>query len=56
VLEGAGITHRVRWLTFERPEDVAGRENELEGFVLEAVRVASMSRGERQLLAMSREG
>jgi hypothetical protein len=56
VLEGEGTTRQVRWLTFERPEDVAARRDELIGFVREAVRVASMSRGERQLLAMSREG
>ncbi len=53
-LEGEGTTRRVRWLTFERPEDVAGREAELEGLVREAARVAAMSRGERQLLALSR--
>ncbi len=55
-LEGAGVTIKVRWLTFDRPEDVTRREADLAAFVHEAVRVASMSRGERQLLALSREG
>jgi hypothetical protein len=55
-LEGAGITLKVRWLTFERPEDVIGREAQLASFVREAIRVVSMSRDERQLLALSREG
>jgi hypothetical protein len=53
VLLGAGITRRVRWLTFRLgdPIDRAG----LARLVLEAARVARMSRGERLARAVDRE-
>ncbi|HET9084054.1 MAG TPA: DUF1801 domain-containing protein [Candidatus Limnocylindrales bacterium] len=47
MLEGAGITKRVRWLKFFDPDDIdVERCIEL---VREAARVATMSRGEREL-------
>ena len=56
VLEGAGVTKNVRWLTFVDPGEVDRREGELSTLVREAIRVATMSRDERILLALSREG
>lgn len=56
ILEGAGTTKRVRWLTFRGPDEIAGREDELARYVEEAIRVATLSRGERELLALSRDG
>jgi len=53
-LRGAGITKRVRWLTF-----VAGDEIDAERcveLVREAARVAAMTRGERELQSMDGEG
>lgn len=55
VLEGAGVTKQVRWLTFKSPNEVVRREQELLVLTREAIRVATMSRGERVLLSMSRE-
>jgi hypothetical protein len=49
VLEGQGITHLVRWLTFV-PGDAIDRHG-LTTLILECARIARMSRGERQLLA-----
>ena len=52
-LKGAGITKRVRWLTFV---DVG--EVDVEGcieLVREAARVAAMSRGERELQSIDQE-
>jgi hypothetical protein len=53
VLQGAGITKKVRWLTFARPADVDVAS--VERLVAEALRVATLSRGERVALAMERE-
>lgn len=50
LLLGAGITKQVRWLTF-RPGDAIDRDRCAE-LIVEAVRVATMSRGERVLRAM----
>jgi hypothetical protein len=53
-LKGEGITKRVRWLTFKE-----GDEIDVDGcieLVREASRVAAMSRGERTLRSMDREG
>ena len=53
MLRGAGITKRVRWLTF-----VAGDEIDAERcveLVREAARVAAMTRGERELQSMDGE-
>ena len=47
VLEGAGVTKRVRWLTFV-PGDAID-EARLAALLHEGVRVAVMSRGERLL-------
>lgn len=53
VLEGAGVTKKVRWLTFTRPADV---DIELvERLIAEGVRVATLGREERLALAMDRE-
>jgi len=53
-LEGRGITKQVRWLTL-----VPGRsrptESVLAGLVREAARVATLTRGERLAIAMTRE-
>ena len=52
LLKGAGITKRVRWLTF-----VDGDEIDVERcveLVREAARVAAMTRGERELRSMTR--
>ena len=54
LLEGAGVTKRVRWLTFNRPADVTAQADAIVALLQDAVRVAAMSRGERQLLAMDR--
>ena len=54
MLHGAGITKRVRWLTF-----VAGDEIDAERcveLVREAARVAAMTLGERELQSMDGEG
>ncbi len=53
VLLGAGITRRVRWLTFRRGDRIDGAL--LERLVLEGARVARMSRGERLARALDRE-
>jgi hypothetical protein len=50
-LEGAGITKQVRWITFEPGATVDG--NDLVPLILEARRVACLSRGERALAAMA---
>ena len=49
VMHGAGITKSARWLTYRRPDDVDAEL--VVPLVHEAVRVATLSRGERQLLA-----
>jgi hypothetical protein len=53
LLQGAGITKQVRWLTF-RPGDEIDSERCAE-LLREAAAVASMSRGERVLRAMDAE-
>jgi hypothetical protein len=53
LLRGAGITKQVRWLTFQRLEEIPDAAGDL---VREAARVATMSRSERVLLRMDREG
>jgi hypothetical protein len=52
LLRGKGITKQVRWLTFEHLQEIPAEAADL---VREAARVASLSRGERQLLRMDRE-
>ena len=53
LLQGAGITKQVRWLTFRAGDVIdAARCAEL---LREAARVATMSRGERTLRAMDAE-
>ena len=52
LLKGAGITKRVRWLTFVDADEIdLERCAEL---VREAARVAAMTRGERELQSMTR--
>jgi hypothetical protein len=53
LLQGAGITRQVRWLTF-RPGDPIDRPL-LEGLIVEGARVARMTRGERLVSALDRE-
>lgn len=54
LLKGEGITKRVRWLTFDAGDDVdVERCIEL---VREAAEIAAMTRGERALRSMEREG
>jgi hypothetical protein len=53
ILEGAGITKRVRWLTFH-PGDPLDHDR-LANYIREAADVALMSRGERALRAMDSE-
>ena len=54
MLEGAGITKRVRWLKFFDGDEIdVDRCVEL---VREAARVAAMSRGERELQSFAEEG
>jgi hypothetical protein len=54
LLEGIGITKQVRWLKFFDADQIdVARCVEL---VREAARVAAMTRGERELRAMDREG
>jgi Domain of unknown function (DU1801) len=52
ILEGAGTTKRVRWLTIRRIEDIPSQAGEL---VREAARLALLSRSERLVLHMDRE-
>ena len=53
VLQGAGVTKRVRWLTFTPGDPID--EDHLAGLLHEAIRVAVMTRGERLLGAIDRE-
>jgi len=53
LLQGAGVTKRVRWVTLT-PDSMLP-EDRLAELVLEGARVASMSRGERALLAATRD-
>jgi hypothetical protein len=45
VLQGAGTTKRVRWLTLRRLDEI--REAEFQDLVREAARIAAMERSER---------
>jgi hypothetical protein len=53
LLEGQGITHQVRWLTF-RPGDTMDEAACME-LLHEAVRVATMTKAERSFAAMDSE-
>ncbi|MGZ6343484.1 MAG: DUF1801 domain-containing protein [Candidatus Limnocylindrales bacterium] len=53
LLRGAGVTKQARWVTL-RPGDLVDGSS-LTGLVLEATRVARMSRGERYARALDRE-
>jgi hypothetical protein len=52
LLQGAGVTKQVRWLTFETAGDIPPTASDL---IREAVRVAVMSRSERLARQMDRE-
>jgi len=45
ILEGSGVTRRVRWVTLHEPPSIP--DPRLERLVLEGARVALMSRAER---------
>jgi hypothetical protein len=53
LLLGRGVTRQVRWLTFREGDRLA--VSQLEGLVLEAARVARLSRGERLISVLDRE-
>jgi hypothetical protein len=53
LLQGAGVTKRVRWVTLRRLEEI--RETEFETLVREAARIATMSRSERSVRLLDRE-
>jgi hypothetical protein len=53
VLQGAGITRQVRWLTFRAGDDID--RPALERLILEGARVARMTRGERLISTLDRE-
>lgn len=53
LLEGAGVTKQVRWVTAQRPEDV--RATALQPLVREAARVAGLTRAERVAIALDRD-
>jgi hypothetical protein len=53
LLQGAGVTKQVRWLTLRRLDDI--REAEFQGLVREAARLAAMSRSERLARRIDRE-
>ena len=53
LLQGAGITKQVRWLTLSSLDEID--EAAFEAFVLESVRVALMSRSERVAALVDRE-
>ena len=53
VLQGAGITKNVRWLTMHGVDEI--REPEFEELVREAARVATMSQSERFARRLDRE-
>ncbi|HSL32425.1 MAG TPA: DUF1801 domain-containing protein [Candidatus Limnocylindrales bacterium] len=52
LLKGRGVTKKVRWLTFQHLDEIPSEAPEL---VREAVRVATMSRMERELRRMDLE-
>ncbi len=53
LLQGAGVTRQVRWLTFREGDQVD--RPRLERLVREGARVARMTRGERLISALDRE-
>lgn len=53
LLQGAGITKQVRWLTFEQGDEID--VDQCAELVREAARVAAMTRGERTLRSMDAE-
>lgn len=52
LLQGRGETKQVRWLTFQQLADIPPEADDL---VREAVRVATLSRGERMLRRLEQE-
>jgi nucleotide-binding universal stress UspA family protein len=52
LLQGAGVTKRVRWLTLVAIDEIPPAAEEL---LREAARLAAMSRGERVVLLIDRE-
>lgn len=54
LLKGEGVTKRVRWLTFDDGDDID--VDRCIDLVREAAAVAAMTRGERALRSMDREG
>jgi hypothetical protein len=53
VLQGAGVTKQVRWLTYDSVADVD--ESAARRLINEALRVAGMSHEERQAILLERE-
>ncbi len=53
VLEGAGVTKQVRWLTFRAGDAIDGPQ--VAALVHEGARVARLTRGERLISALDRE-
>jgi hypothetical protein len=53
LLKGKGVTKRVRWLTFTSVDQIDPVA--CAGLLEEAIRAATMSRGERELRAMDRD-
>lgn len=54
LLQGRGVTKQVRWLTFRPGDDID--EPSIEPLIREAVRVARLSRAERAVRALDRDG
>lgn len=54
LLKGEGVTKRVRWLTFDDGDDID--VDRCIDLVREAADVAAITRGERALRSMDREG
>ncbi len=52
MLQGRGVTKRVRWLTFGHVREVRGPV--IRPLLLEAVRIATMTSGQRMALALER--
>jgi hypothetical protein len=52
LLQGAGVTKRVRWLTLVAIDEIPPTAEEL---LREAARLAALSRGERVVLLIDRE-
>jgi len=54
LLKGRGVTKRARWLTYTTVDQVDAAA--CTALIEEAIRVATMSRGERELRAMDQDG